>query len=162
MQTIIYHQSPVGLLKIKTDFNFVSAVLFCDATDVIPASNSAGTAALTCVRQLDEYFEGKRTAFDFPMKQMGSDFQQKIWNELLKIPYGETITYLELSKRVGDTKAVRACGTANGQNQLAVVVPCHRVIGSNGKLVGYSGQLWRKKWLLLHEANNSIPTKTLF
>jgi len=96
------------------------------------------------------------------MRQQGTPFQQRVWLELQNIPFGETISYLELSKRIGNTKAIRACGTANGQNQLAIVVPCHRVIGSNGKLVGYAGGLQRKKELLLHEAKYTIPTKTLF
>lgn len=114
------------------------------------------------MQQFDEYFAGKRKQFDFSIQQEGTDFQQRVWSELQKIPFGETISYLELSQRIGNTKAIRACGTANGQNKLAIVVPCHRVIGSNGKLVGYAGGLWRKKSLLLYEAAFTVSTKTLF
>lgn len=89
-------------------------------------------------------------------------FQEKVWQELLKIAPGQTISYMQLSKRLGDVKAIRAVGTANGKNTVAIIVPCHRVIGSNGDLVGYGGELWRKKWLLDHEAKYSNGVQTLF
>ncbi|MFN0200657.1 MAG: methylated-DNA--[protein]-cysteine S-methyltransferase [Bacteroidia bacterium] len=106
-------------------------------------------------QQLQEYFEGKRKFFDFPFEQKGTDFQQKIWKELLNVPFGETSTYLALAKKYGEVKAIRAVAAANGANQLGIIVPCHRIIGSNGKLVGYAGELWRKEWLLKHEQNHS-------
>ena len=93
---------------------------------------------------------------------MGSAFQQKVWNELTAIPFGRTISYLELSRRLGDSKAIRAAAAANGRNNVAIIVPCHRVIGSNNKLVGYAGGLWRKKWLLEHEAKLAHGVQTLF
>ena len=102
--------------------------------------------------QLDEYFSGRRKDFDLPLGQKGSGFQENVWNHLVKIPFGKTISYLQLSKQIGDVKAIRAIASANGRNNLAIVVPCHRVIGSDAKLVGYAGGLWRKKWLLEHEA----------
>jgi len=104
-----------------------------------------------CVIQLKEYFAGERQLFDLELDMIGTVFQKKVWNELLKIPYGTTISYLELARRVGDSKALRAVGGANGSNPMVIVIPCHRVIGSDGKLVGYGGGLRRKKWLLEHE-----------
>ena len=104
-----------------------------------------------CINQLKEYFSGERQEFELELDMEGSPFQIKVWNELLKIPYGTTISYLELARRAGDTKALRAVGGANGANPMVILVPCHRVIGSDGKLVGYGGGLKRKKWLLEHE-----------
>ena len=99
-------------------------------------------------RQLTAYFEGKLTAFDLPIHLEGSPFQVKVWQELLKIPYGTTITYRKLAERVGDVKSIRAVGRANGQNPIPIIVPCHRVIGSNGKLIGYGGGIEKKLFLL--------------
>lgn len=115
-----------------------------------------------CVAQLNEYFAGERIIFDLPLQQKGSAFQQTVWNQLLKISYGKTISYMELAKRTGDVKAIRAVGTTNGKNQLAIIVPCHRVIGSNGSLTGYAGELWRKQWLLEHEGKFANGVQTLF
>lgn len=160
-----YYKSPVGLIRIQCVVNFISAIEFFGDDQSIEIEDYAATnnpVVIKCIQQLDEYFAGRRKQFDFPIQQQGTIFQQRVWLELQNIPFGETISYLELSKRLGNTKAIRACGTANGQNHIAIVVPCHRVIGSNGKLVGYAGGLWRKKWLLLHEANFTVPTKTLF
>jgi methylated-DNA-[protein]-cysteine S-methyltransferase len=114
------------------------------------------------MQQLDEYFAGQRIEFDLQVTQTGTSFQQTVWNELCNIPYGKTISYLELSKRIGNVKAIRAVGTANGTNHVSIIVPCHRVIGSNGSLVGYGGDLWRKKWLLEHEAKYAFGVQTLF
>lgn len=105
-----------------------------------------------CVKQLEEYFSGDRIYFDLPIKPSGTDFQNKVWSELNHIGYGDTISYLELARRLGDEKCIRAAGSANGKNPIPILIPCHRVIGTNGKLVGYSGELWRKEWLLKHEA----------
>lgn len=102
--------------------------------------------------QFREYFEKKRKHFDFPMVQPGTDFQQKVWNELRKIDAGKPISYAALAKRMKNPLAIRAIASANGRNNLMIAVPCHRVIGSNGDLVGFSAGLWRKKWLLEHEA----------
>ena len=113
-----------------------------------------------CIQQLDEYFSGQRKAFDLPLKQPGTDFQQKVWSLLLKIQYGKTVSYNDLSKQYGDVKAIRAVASANGKNDLAIIVPCHRVIGSNQSLTGYAGGLWRKKWLLEHEAKHHSGVNT--
>lgn len=111
--------------------------------------------------QLRAYFAGDRTSFDLPLDSPGTDFQRRVWTELLNIPHGETITYGELARRVGDAGAARAVGAANGANRLAIVIPCHRVIDSNGRLHGYGGGLDRKKWLLEHEGALK-PEATLF
>lgn len=109
----------------------------------------------SCLRagidQLEEYFHGSRKQFDLKLDLEGSPFQLKVWNELLNVPYGTTISYLELARRTGNAKAFRAVGGANGHNPVSIIVPCHRIIGSNGRLVGYRGGLKRKKWLLEHE-----------
>ncbi len=112
------------------------------------------------VTQIEEYFEGRRTSFTFKINPKGTDFQQKVWQELLTIPYGKTTSYQELSIKLGDVKAIRAVANANGKNPLWIVVPCHRVIGSDGSLTGYAGGLWRKKWLLEHE--NPVKQQSLF
>src|ERR1041385_2848806 len=104
-----------------------------------------------CISELAEYFSGRRKFFSFEMNLLGSEFQVKVWNELLNIPYGKTMSYQELAIRIGDIKSIRAVGLANGQNPIAIVVPCHRVIGKSGDLVGYGGGLDRKIWLLQHE-----------
>lgn len=114
-----------------------------------------------CCQQLDEYFNGKRKDFSFPTYQEGTDFQKAVWAQLLTIPYGKTISYADLSKKMGDIKKIRAIGTTNGKNNLAIVVPCHRVIGSNNHLTGYAGGLWRKQWLLDHEGRHSLGVQQL-
>ncbi|MGI8582202.1 MAG: methylated-DNA--[protein]-cysteine S-methyltransferase, partial [Chitinophagaceae bacterium] len=115
-----------------------------------------------CIRQLEDYFSGKRRKFDLRLTFSGYAFQRQVWNELSNIPYGNHISYLTLSKRIENVKAIRAVGTANGCNKICIVVPCHRVIGSNGDLVGYGGDLWRKKWLLDHEAKFAHGIQELF
>ena len=105
--------------------------------------------------QLTEYFSGERTDFNLPLAMSGTPFQQKVWNELLNIPYGTTRTYMQQSKVLGDEKAIRAVARANGENCLAIIVPCHRIVGSDGSLTGYAGGLKAKEWLLEHEARYS-------
>jgi methylated-DNA-[protein]-cysteine S-methyltransferase len=143
-----YIKTPLGIATIMGDENGVSVISVADEGEVsaiIPAIlNDA-------VSQLNDYFEGKRNDFTFKLNPRGTEFQQKVWKALLQIPYGKTRTYLEQSKILGDVKAIRAVASANGKNPLWIVVPCHRVIGSNGSLTGYAGGLWRKKWLLEHE-----------
>ena len=115
-----------------------------------------------CIKQPDQYFAGKRKNFDLRLTFSGSAFQRQVWNELMNIPYGKHISYMTLSKKIENVKAIRAVGTANGSNKICIVVPCHRVIGSNGDLVGYGGDLWRKKWLLDHEAKIAHGVQELF
>ncbi len=112
--------------------------------------------------QLGEYFEGKRKEFSIPIAVRGTEFQHKVWAMLQNIPYGTTQTYKQQSENLNQPLAIRAMAHANGQNPIVIVIPCHRVIGTNGKLIGYAGGLWRKKWLLEHERNNSPLNGTLF
>jgi methylated-DNA-[protein]-cysteine S-methyltransferase len=149
--------SPLGKLLITEEDHYISEIRFLENGDQFPQEQPT-QLTLEAVRQLNEYFEGNRNAFEFPVHQDGTVFQQKVWQELLNIPFGKTISYLELARRLGDEKTIRAAASANGKNKLAIVVPCHRVIGINGKLVGYAGGLWRKKWLLeLEKAISGQP-----
>jgi len=150
----VYYQSPIGTILIKTGETGIQRLIYIDENEmvsqrILPKNLNEMTSQ--CIRQLDEYFSGKRHDFDLPLDLQGTPFQKRVWEELLKIPYGTTISYKELAIRLGDVKAIRAVGTANGANHINIIVPCHRVIGSDGKLVGYGGGLWRKKWLLEHE-----------
>lgn len=149
METCII-KTPLGFARISGGFDGISAITILNSeekvTTVIPEILE------DCVRQLNEYFEGSRERFDLSLNPLGTDFQKEIWDLLLKIPYGKTVSYLEISKEYGDPKAIRAVAAANGRNPLWIVVPCHRVIGSNGDLTGYAGGLSRKKWLLEHES----------
>ena len=141
---------PLGITKITGDENGIASISVLDSeeeiTQIIPEELQ------DCVYQLNEYFEGTRKQFNLKLNPQGTDFQQDIWKLLQAIPYGKTTSYLELSKKFGDAKAIRAVANANGKNPLWIVVPCHRVIGSDGSLTGYAGGLHRKKWLLGHES----------
>jgi methylated-DNA-[protein]-cysteine S-methyltransferase len=140
-------ESPIGQLIIKANEHEVFSINFPDQlTDESPNKITEIAKA-----QFIEYFEGKRNNFNFPMLQTGTDFQKNVWNELRKIDAGKPITYAALAKRMKNPLAIRAIASANGKNNLLIVIPCHRVIGSNGELVGFSAGLWRKKWLLEHE-----------
>lgn len=161
--TTTYYHSPVGLLKITATNTFVTEVNFHDTSEKQEGKKKHFPPMLiNCVEQLIQYFNGERRAFDLPLNQPGTPFQLGVWNELMLIPFAKTISYLELAKRTGDTKATRAVANANGRNNIAIIVPCHRVIGSNQTLVGYGGGLWRKKWLLEHEAKIAYGVQTLF
>ena len=155
----VYIQSPVGITLIKGDAEGVSEISVLD-NDKISASENIPHELQQAVKQLQEYFEGKRTDFDFKLNPKGTDFQKKVWKSLLQIPFGKTTSYQDLSIKLGDVKAIRAVASANGKNPLWIVVPCHRVIGSDGSLTGYAGGLWRKKWLLEHE--NPVKQQSLF
>ncbi|MDR3132733.1 MAG: menaquinone biosynthesis decarboxylase [Prevotellaceae bacterium] len=154
-QTTAYYRSPAGWLKIAATDTHIRTVAFCDDAPAAPQPAIVHPVLEKCIRQLDEYFAGTRTAFALPLEPVGSDFQLRVWKEVQTIPYGETISYTELSQRIGDEKAIRAAGTANGKNHLAIIIPCHRVIGADGKLVGYAGGLHRKEWLLKFEMQHT-------
>ena len=164
----IYYKSPLGILRISSEKDAISEIHFMYATkednDKIPfpLTGIVNEILKNCLMQLDSYFSGGIINFDIATAHHGTPFQEKVWDELQRIPYGKTISYLQLSKRVGNTKAIRAVGAANGKNNISIVVPCHRVIGSNGSLVGYAGELWRKKWLLSHEAKYALGVQMLF
>ncbi len=148
----VYISSPLGITKIVGDQNGVSVISILQEGEISKKIPKELKAAVT---QLNEYFDGKRQSFEFKVNPQGTDFQQKVWQELLNIPYGKTISYLDLAKKLGDVKAIRAVASANGKNPLWIVFPCHRVIGTDGSLTGYAGGLWRKKWLLEHESPSS-------
>ena len=146
---VAYLQTPVGIAEFQGDEEGLSSISILDENKplgIIPE------VLEDAVYQLKEYFEGSRQQFDLKLNPSGTDFQKKVWEALLEIPFGKTISYLELSKKLGDVKAIRAVASANGKNPLWIVVPCHRVIGTNGDLIGYAGGLHRKKWLLEHES----------
>ena len=145
----VFINSPLGTTKIVGDENGISQISFLEE-EVI--SKTIPNELKVAITQINEYFSGTRTDFDFRINPNGTDFQKKVWQELLNIPYGKTISYLDLAKKLGDPKVIRAAASANGKNPLWIVIPCHRVIGTDGSLTGYAGGLWRKKWLLEHES----------
>ena len=151
--------SPLGIIEISTTAEAVQSVVFVEEAQESTAANNILT---DCITQLEEYFKGNRKDFDLPLAQPGTDFQQKVWHLLTEIPFGATTNYLAMARKVGNEKSIRAVGTTNGKNNIAIIVPCHRVIGSDGKLVGYAGGLWRKQWLLEHEAKIAHGAQTLF
>ena len=153
-----YIKTPLGIARLEGDENGLASISVLDGdeklSDLIPEELE------DTVYQLQEYFEGTRTQFSLQLNPEGTDFQKRVWEELQHIPYGKTISYLELAKKLGDVKAIRAVAAANGKNPLWIVVPCHRVIGSDGSLTGYAGGLHRKQWLLEHES--PVKQATLF
>ena len=152
---IAFINTPLGTAKIKGDENGVSVISILQEGEI---TKKIPLELQEAVKQLGEYFNGTRNEFTFQTNPKGTDFQKKVWQELLQIPYGKTTSYLELSKKLGDVKAIRAVASANGKNPLWIVVPCHRVIGSDGSLTGYAGGLWRKQWLLEHEKGEKQQT----
>jgi methylated-DNA-[protein]-cysteine S-methyltransferase len=158
-----YYHSPVGILKISGSHDYIAEVSFYDATEKSGGNKKhLPPIIIHCIEQLIQYFNGERRVFELPINQEGTVFQKEVWNELCTIPYGRTISYLDLARKIGDPKATRAVANANGRNNVAIIVPCHRVIGSDKTLVGYGGGLWRKKWLLEHEMKVAHGVQTLF
>lgn len=149
-----YFDSPLGEIEIASSETALLSLQFTQVRnkklEKQPELNSPLNEKVK--QQLSQYFSKELKTFDFPIQPAGTDFQKSVWNELLKIPYGSTMSYLSLAKKLGDENAIRAIAAANGKNPIAIIIPCHRVIGSDGKLVGYSGDLWRKKWLIEHES----------
>lgn len=145
-----YISTPLGSAKLEGNENGLNRVTVLEQNE--PESTIIPDVLIDAAYQLNEYFEGKRRYFDLLLNPEGTEFQKKVWSLLSEIPYGKTVSYLELSKRLGDVKAIRAVASANGKNPLWIIIPCHRVIGSDGSLTGYAGGLHRKKWLLNHES----------
>ncbi len=145
-----YISTPLGSAKLEGDENGLTSVTVLERDE--PESKIIPEVLVDVTYQLNEYFEGERHNFDLLINPEGTEFQKKVWTSLLEIPYGKTMSYLELSKKLGDVKAIRAVASANGKNPLWIIIPCHRVIGSDGSLTGYAGGLHRKKWLLNHES----------
>lgn len=160
--TSIRHDSPVGPLRIVAERDAVTGVYFMHGrhaavdhdADRDPTAREREVLALAC-QQLDEYFAGDRRAFDLPLAPRGTDFQQRVWEQLTRIPYGQTISYGELARRVGDTNASRAVGAANGKNPVSIIVPCHRVIGADGSLTGFGGGVEAKRALIALEQQHA-------
>jgi methylated-DNA-[protein]-cysteine S-methyltransferase len=153
-----YIHTPLGTAYIEGDEAGLKTISVLETdekvTEVIPE------ALEDTVYQINEYFEGKRKSFDLQLNPNGTAFQRRVWDALQEIPFGKTLSYLKLSEKLGDVKAIRAVAAANGKNPIWIVIPCHRVIGSDGSLTGYAGGLHRKKWLLDHE--NPVKQQTLF
>jgi methylated-DNA-[protein]-cysteine S-methyltransferase len=161
-QQTTYYKTPIGIAKIVGDKNGIQSVsvLDEDAISLELLNIKTPKCLQECTNQLEEYFNGKRDSFNLTVNPKGTSFQKKVWKALLNIPYGKTKNYLEQSKALGDVKAIRAVASANGKNPLWIIIPCHRVIGSDGSLTGYAGGIWRKKWLLAHE--NPVKQQSLF
>ncbi len=146
-----HHPSPLGdLLLLAGDDGRLRGLYLPDGPP--PSASGPDAPFAAAHEQLDAYFAGELEAFDLALAPEGTPFQLRVWEELTRIPFGETISYSQLAERIGDRRAVRAVGLANGRNPISIVVPCHRVIGADGSLVGYGGGLERKRWLLEHEA----------
>ena len=148
-----YYKSPLGAIEIVGTQDSIRSLNFVEL-------EGSGDAELpfclkACLKQIDEYFWGKRKEFLIKLDPQGTDFQKSVWRQLEKIPYGAVVSYREIADIIGKPKAYRAVGSANGQNPIAIIIPCHRVIGSDGRLTGYGGGLWRKDWLIKHERGNS-------
>ncbi len=148
-----YLNTPIGTLKVQASSQGVTRVDFSAPEDAVQVSELTDR----CKQQLKEYFDGQRRRFDLPLDPQGTPFQRTIWCCLGEIPYGATVSYAEVAVMANNPKAVRAVGAANGKNPMGIIVPCHRVIGSNGTLTGYAGGLERKAWLLRHEGATFSP-----
>lgn len=150
--------TPLGVLKINGNAEGIHSVIFSNKKS--PVSKEIPKVLQECVQQLEEYFEGTRKEFTVKLNPQGTEFQRKAWKSLQTIPYGKTMSYSEQSNLLNKPKAIRAVANANGKNLLAILVPCHRIIGSDGSLTGYAWGLERKDWLLNHESN--IKQQSLF
>lgn len=155
-----FFNSPLGCIKVECSSEHLLSVSFIKVDEHSPINHHPILQETTL--QLKAFFEGKLRTFTIPMNQNGTEFQKKVWDLLYNIPYGKTISYNELAKQYGDIKAIRAVAAANGRNNIAIIIPCHRVIGSDRSLTGYAGGLWRKKWLLDHEAKFYSGVQQLF
>ncbi|HEY3389948.1 MAG TPA: methylated-DNA--[protein]-cysteine S-methyltransferase [Prolixibacteraceae bacterium] len=150
-------KSPIGILKLSSDELKLKSISF-DAEDIVEVSY-APDILITAEKQLEEYFSGSRKVFDLPLDPEGTEFQCSVWKQVSAVSYGSTKSYVAIAREVKSPDSSRAVGMANGKNPLPIVIPCHRIIGQNGKLTGYAGGLDRKKWLLLHEQQHSDNNK---
>ncbi len=157
-----HYKTPIGIAEIIGDADGIQSisVLDEDTSTEFRTINQVPQCLTDCMIQLEEYFQGKRTEFNLKLNPQGTDFQKQVWQELRNIPFGKTRSYMEQTKQIGDPKAIRAVASANGKNPIWIVIPCHRVIGSDGSLTGYAGGIWRKKWLLEHES--PVKQQSLF
>ncbi len=153
---VAYYGSPIGLVEVRGGEKGVSAVNFVEARDPEAVRSAKGTlppALAECLTQLDEYFRARRRTFSVKLDLRGTDFQKKVWKALRGVRFGDTVTYKAIAETVGNAAGTRAVGGANHRNPVSIIVPCHRVVGSDGRLTGYGGGLWRKEWLLRHEGS---------
>lgn len=161
-----HYASPLGVLELLGTEQYLTAALFVETRKHVrvprPASPTLSPPLREACTQLDAYFAGTRQTFDLPLQPAGTDFQRRVWHQLETIPFGKTLSYRQLARALGDEKCIRAAASANGHNPLTIFIPCHRVIGSDGTLVGYGGDLWRKRWLLEHEQTHTIGKWSLF
>ena len=146
-----YYSSPIGIIEVTGNEEGIASLYFVDK--FMDTCTKPHPSLKECIYQLEEYFNGIRKEFGLKLNPNGTEFQKKVWFQLETIPFGKTKSYLQISKQIGDSNATRAVGNANGSNPISILIPCHRVIGSSGKLTGYGGGLWRKEWLLNHEKN---------
>lgn len=149
---IAYLETPIGTAKISGDKDGINTISVLD--EKIPSTVNIPEPLVEAVKELDAYFKGDLKKFTLKLNPSGTDFQKRVWKTLAEVKYGKTNSYMELTKSLGDEKAIRAVAAANGKNPLWIVIPCHRIIGSDGSLTGYAGGLWRKEWLLNHEREN--------
>jgi len=165
--SIDYMDSPIGAIEIQASAKGITQVIFCGTEKRAIKVNKI---THSCKQQLNEYFAGKRKVFDLPLEQQGTEFQKSVWACLVKIPFGQTLSYRDIADMLNNRKAVRAVGGANGRNPIGIILPCHRVIGTNGTLTGYAGGNERKLWLLKHEGievkgsklNDKLDIKSVF
>lgn len=146
-----YYSSPIGIIEVTGNEEGIASLYFVDK--IMDTGNKIHPSLKECIYQIEEYFMGLRKEFGLKLNPNGTEFQKKVWVQLETIPFGKTKSYLQISNQIGDRNATRAVGNANGNNPISILIPCHRVIGSSGKLTGYGGGLWRKEWLLNHEKN---------
>ncbi len=142
-------QSPLGTLELKATVKGIREIVF--AGGPVTGNSKMNGHLEHCISELDKYFNGELKNFTVPLDMNGTEFQKLVWMTLCTIPFGETVSYKDVAEMIGDKNSLRAVGLANNKNSIPVIIPCHRVVGSDGKLVGYAGGLWRKKWLLNHE-----------
>ncbi|HLP38040.1 methylated-DNA--[protein]-cysteine S-methyltransferase [Lacibacter sp.] len=158
----VYYKSPIGTILLEIEDEQLTVVSFRDDVALAETGSTTSFILKSAIQQLDEYFAGTRKQFELPLHPVGTAFQQKVWDQLIKIPYAETVTYLHMAKRLGNIKSIRAAASANGKNPIGIIIPCHRVVGADGKLTGYAGGLHRKQWLLEHEAKMAGKSSSLF
>lgn len=153
-------KTPVGYLELSSNERELISISFVDSAK--KSSPKTPDILFIAKKQLKEYFSGTRKNFDIAISPQGTDFQHKVWSEVCKINYGETASYLDIAKTTGSPKNTRAVGLANSKNPISIIIPCHRIVGTNGKLTGYAGGIHRKRWLLKHEFDNSEKENLLF
>jgi len=159
-----FYHSPIGALKMVSSNHCIQQLTFVDNSELAnnDTEQTMPDVIHQCMEELIEYFAGKRRSFTVAIDQDGTEFQQKVWKELYELPFGKTLSYGDLAKKMGDPNLVRAAASANAKNKVAIIIPCHRIIGSDRSLVGYAWGKTRKKWLLQHEFRLALGVQTLF